>query len=328
MEKTERAKRLPRPLIRLRQRLNANAPAVVGGAVLRVLRALLIVGICFVILWPVIWLLHYTFITLADTRDLSIVYLPRHPTLDNLRVTFKYLDYPRSLLNTLLLVGSVSLLQLLSCNAVGYGLARFRFRGAKIMLLLVVFVLIVPPQTIMVPLYLHYRSLDLFGLMTLIRGSGGILDTYLPFWLQAATGFGIKNSLYILIFMQIYRGSPKEIEEAAMVDGAGVLTTYARIMMPGARAGMVTVFLFSFVWQWNDSYYVSMFLNDTRVLANQLATLSETISVAAGSVNVDKMQVLIYNNDGTFWCILPLIVLYCVLQRQFVESVERTGIVG
>lgn len=299
-----------------------------GGWLLGLFRACLLIGICFVILWPVIWMLHYTFIELQDTRDLSIVYLPKHVTLDNLKTAFRYLQYPVSLLNTVFLVCTVSLLQLFSCNLMGYGLARFRFRGARLLLLLVVFVLIVPPQTIMVPIYLHYRSLDLFGLMTAIKGTGGILDTYLPFWMQAATGFGIKNSLYILIFMQIYKGASREIEEAAMVDGAGVWKTYARIMLPNARAGMVTVFLFSFVWQWNDSYYVSMFLNNTKVLANQLATLSETIAVYAGSVNTDKMQVLIYNNAGTFLCVLPLVVLYLILQKQFVESVERTGIVG
>ncbi len=310
---------------RLRRKLT---PQNFVGLILKLLRICLIVGICFVILWPVIWLLHYTFIELQDTRDLSIVYLPKHPTLDNLKVAWKYLNYPKALLNTVLLTCSVSLLQLASCNVIGYGLARFKFKGSKLIMMLVIFVLIVPPQTIMVPIYLHYRSIDMFGLMMAIKGSGGILDTYIPFWMQAATGFGIKNSLYILIFMQIYKGVPREIEEAAMVDGAGVLKTYKSIMLPGAKAGMVTVFLFSFVWQWNDSYYVSMFLNNTKVLANQLATLSQTIAISMGSTEMDKMLTVIYNNAGTFLCVLPLVLIYCILQKQFVESVERTGIVG
>jgi len=303
-------------------------PNRVGEWVLIVCRFCLIAGICFVFLWPVIWLLHYTFIEYQDTRDLSIVYLPKHFTLENLEKAFKYLNYPSSLLHTVLLVGSVSLLQLFSCNLIGYGLARFKFVGAKLIILLVIFVLIVPPQTIMVPIYLHYRSLDFFGLMQLFNGNSGILDTYIPFWLQAATGFGIKNSLYILIFMQMYKGSAKEIEEAAMVDGAGVWRTYTRVMLPNARAGMVTVLLFSVVWQWNDSYYVSMFLNKTNVLSNQLATLGQTIAVSMGTVDIDKMLSHLYNNAGTFLCVLPLVILYCFLQKQFVESVERTGIVG
>lgn len=298
------------------------------AGIVGLLRFLMIVGICFVIIWPVIWMVHYSFIELRDTRDLSIVYLPKHWTLENLKTAFEFLNYPKAFLNTVILVLSVTLLQVASCNLIGYGLARFKFIGSKLILALVIFVLVVPPQTIMVPIYLYYRSVDIFGLIKMIRGTSGILDTYLPFWLQAITGFGIKNSLYILIFMQMYKGSPKAIEEAAMVDGASVPKTYVSIMLPGSKAGIVTVFLFSVVWQWNDSYYVSMFLNQTNVLSNKLASLSQNILVANGGIEADPMLSTLYNNAGTLLCVLPLIILYCFLQKQFVESIENTGIVG
>jgi len=291
-----------------------------------VFRTLMIIGISFVILWPLIWLLHYSFIELKDTRDMTVIYIPKNFTMGHFIKVFEFLEYPKAFSNSFFLSITVAILQVVSCNLIGYGFARFNFKGSKILLALVVFVLIIPPQTIMVSIYLYYRQISLFGLANILSNSPGILDTMLPFWLQAATGFGIKNGLYILIFMQIYKTMPKEIEESAMVDGAGVLKVYRRIMLPNSKSGNIAIFLFSFVWQWNDSYFVSMYLNNTVVLPNKLATIGTTITTALGQI--DPMLITIYTNAATLLSILPVLIIYIFMQKHFVESVERTGIVG
>jgi multiple sugar transport system permease protein len=291
-----------------------------------IVRTLLIVGICFVILWPVIWMLHYSFIDLIDTHDLTVVYIPKHFTLSYFKPAFEYLNYPHAFFNSALLAVTVSVFQLLSCMTTGYGFARFNFRLNKLLFALVVFVFIVPPQTMLVSTYMHYRFFDIFGLIEAIRGKPGILESYWPFWLQAIFASGLKNGLYIIIFRQFFRGMPREIEEAAMVDGMGVFGTYTRIMVPNAKPAIVTVLLFSFVWQWNDSYYASIYMGQSDILPINLANLASTISRALGST--DPYLMVIFNNVGSLLVILPVLILYCILQKQFVESVERTGIVG
>jgi multiple sugar transport system permease protein len=177
----------------------------------------------------------------------------------------------------------------------------------------------------MIPLYLTYRYFDLFGLIGLFTGkdSVNLIDTFWPFLISSGTAMGLKNGLYIYIFRQFFRGIPKEIEEAALVDGAGVIRTFYRIMLPNAVPAIVTVLLFSFVWQWNDSYYVSLFLSKVKVLSTGLMGMG----VAIGG-EPDPVYFSILMNTGVLLSMAPLIILYLFVQRYFVESVERTGLVG
>ena len=153
----------------------------------------------------------------------------------------------------------VAVLQLASTTLVGYGLARFEFRGKKLIMAAAIFTLIVPPQMMMVPLYLNWRFFDFFGLL---KGGGlNLMGSYWPFLLTALTGTGLRNGLYILVMRQFFAGMPRNLEEAAYVDGAGPLTTFFRVMLPGAVPAMVIVFLFGFVWQWNDSFLTTLYLD-------------------------------------------------------------------
>ena len=118
--------------------------------------------------------------------------------------------------------------------------------------------LIVPPQMIMIPLYLSFRYFDPLGLLP---GNGiNLLNSYWPFALTSATAMGMRNGLFIYIMRQYFRGMPAELEEAAYVDGAGALRTFFQVMLPSAVPVMVIVFLFSFVWQWNDDFYSTLFM--------------------------------------------------------------------
>ncbi|MBP3961240.1 carbohydrate ABC transporter permease [Paenibacillus lignilyticus] len=294
------------------------------GFVWRLIRAVLILGFCFVILFPLFLRISIAFRSKVDIYDPTVLWIPRHFTLDNFKIAMESAHYLTSLLNTLYITSSTTIIQMASCTLAAYAFARLKFKGSEILFALVIFTIVVPPQTIMIPLYLTYRYFDLFGLIHLFTGKKGLnlIDTFWPFIISAGTAMGLKNGLYIYIFRQFFRGIPKEVEEAALVDGAGVLRTFSRIMLPNAIPAIITVLLFSFVWQWNDSYYVSLFLKQVKVLSTSL------MDMGVGLKEPDPVYTSMLLNTGVLLTIAPLIAMYLFVQRYFVESVERTGITG
>lgn len=301
-----------------------------------IVRSVLIIGLSFVILYPIILKVSIAFKQKLDMYDPTIVYIPRNFTLENFKYVMETMNYFKVVWNSFLLSGGTMLLTTLSCALVGYGFARFKFRGSNILFALVILTILVPPQTIMVPTYLQYRNFDLFGLIGLFNDGNGIklLGTYWPFVISSMTGMGLKAGLFIFIFRQFFKGVPREIEEAALVDGAGVFKIFTTIMLPNAVPAIITVMLFSFVWQWNDIYFTSMFIDNAKVISVQLqtagATIAHKLGTEAGSSSgtVDPFYLSMLVNTSVLLSILPLIIMYMFVQRHFVESVERTGIVG
>lgn len=300
-----------------------------------IVRGVIIAGICFLILYPTLVKLSVSFMPEKDIYDVTVRYVPKNPTLENYKTVIKSMRYPTAFWNTLKLATLTSIMQLISCTLVGYGFARFKFRGRNVLFALVILTMIVPPQTLMVPLFMHFRFFDFFGIISAITGGRGInlLESYWPFILMSLTGMGLKNGLYIYIMRQFFRNMPKELEEAAYVDGAGMLRTFAQIMLPSAVPAMVTVFLFSFVWQWTDTFYSNLFLMNTPVLAKAAANVSDQIAkdmvqVVGAEIYLAPAVSSMYSNTASLLVILPLLVLYLFAQKRFVESIERTGIVG
>jgi multiple sugar transport system permease protein len=185
-------------------------------------------------------------------------------------------------------------------------------------------------------LYLNFYFFDIFGIFRLITGAPlNLLNSVAGFWLLSATGMGLKSGLYIFLLRQYFRGVPKELEEAAWVDGCGKFYTFARIMLPDAAPMLTSCFLFSFVWQWTDSFYSTLFLTNYNTLSSQLGGLADkfgswwgVVNSAAGAVfsraPVGYTQAIIAT--GMLMCLAPLVLLYLGAQRAFVESLSQTGI--
>ncbi len=308
--------------------------AKVGRALWSIVRGVIIIGICFTILQPLFVKLSVSFMSERDLFDSGVKYIPKHFTLNNYRLALKGMDYWRSLLRTFLLSGGVALLQLCSCMLAAYGFARFRFPFKKLLFACVILMLIVPPQIIMLPLFMHFRFFDIFGIIKAVKGSPiSLLDSYWPFVIQAVTCTGFKNGLFIYMLRQFFKGMPRELEEAAFVDGCTKLKTFTKIIVPSSVPMMVTIFLFGFVWQWMDSFYTSLYLKGTMVIPVALDSLAASVyneySNYGGSMNfISPGYISMMNNTGTVLAMLPLIVLYIVCQRYFVEGIERSGIVG
>jgi multiple sugar transport system permease protein len=271
---------------------------------------------------------------IEDMYDQSVRWIPRSPTLRNFRLVWVHMKYVDAFWNSLKLASFTSVLQVGACTMVGYGLARFKFPGSNAVFAMAILTLMVPPQLIMVPMYLNFRFFDLFGLLG--EGSLNLVGTYWPFALTSLTGTGFRNGLYIFIMRQFFRGLPRELEEAAYIDGAGLFTTFFRVMLPGSIPGLVVTFLFSFVWQWNDYLYVTNFMAGKNFLPQALEgaarnvqiAIDEASALASTSGFLDDHFYSLINNAGMLLVILPLLILYILLQRYFVESIERTGIIG
>lgn len=297
-----------------------------------IVRSALLIGICYIILYPILLKLSIAFKSWSDVTNPRVVWIPENITLDNFKLVLQIADYGQAALNTFGLAALATVLQAACCALAGYAFARLPFRGIGMLFTLVVLTIVVPPQTLMVPTYLHFRYFDIAGIIGLFMGANGVnlLGSYWPFILMAATGMGLKNGLYIFIFRQVFRSIPREIEEASLVDGSGFFKTFYRIMLPNAVPALITVMLFSFVWQWNDTYYSSMFLANTKVLSTQLINLPATMEHHFRNMgsSYDPTYGSMLQNTFALLVIAPLIALYMLAQRHFVEGIERSGIVG
>ena len=300
-------------------------------------RFLLIIGIAFVIIYPILMKFSVAFKAKEDIYNPTIYMIPVHFTLDNVKLALGLLDYWPLLLNTFVYVSITMLLTTMSTALAGYGFARFNFPGSGLLFGLVILTILIPTSTLMVPMYLHFRSFDVLGLVYLFTGKEGInlLNSYWPSIITSATATGLKAGLFIYIFRQFFRGIPKEIEEAALIDGAGGIKTFFLIMLPNAIPPLITVTLFSFVWQYNDTFYTSLFMSESALMPLKIASLPADASQFLPSLmglgdtaKSDPNYVALVVDTGILLAILPLIILYLFVQRHFVESVERTGVVG
>ncbi|WEK54750.1 MAG: carbohydrate ABC transporter permease [Candidatus Cohnella colombiensis] len=300
-----------------------------------IVRAILLIGMGFVILYPILLKISASFKSMDDLYNPTVMWVPQSFTLENFRTAIDVMKYYDAIINSFSLAAVTTILQTFSCALAGYAFAKLPFKGSKLLFAGVVLTILVPPQTILVPMYINFKDFDFFGLITLFKGSGiNLLDSYWPFILTAATGNALKSGLFIYIFRQFFRGISKEIEEAAFVDGAGIYKSFIRIMLPNAIPAMVTVMLFAFVWQWNDTFVTSNFLPNMNTLTTATLSLPYKLNVllgtgaGGGSTQVDPFLASMLVDTGLLLSILPLIIMYFFVQRYFVESIDRAGLVG
>ncbi len=303
----------------------------IGSGIYKFLRAILILGLCFLILQPLFNKISLSFMQEKDLYDPTIIVVPRNWTTENYRLVSSLIGFWKVLLNSLYIATLSSVLQVASTTLAGYGFARFNFPLKRFWFACVLLVIIVPPQTISSSLYLNFRYFDVFGIFNLVTGSTiNLQNSIIPYILLCATGMGLKSGLYIFLTRQYFRGIPKELEEAAYVDGCGTFSTFFKIMLPDAKPILTSCFLFSFVWQWTDSFYAKMFLGNTPLLANRLPAITKLLTDYYVSIHGSGQPSIAYGfmmtGTGTIMAVIPLLVIYIVSQRGFVESLSQTGL--
>jgi multiple sugar transport system permease protein len=291
-------------------------------------KLMILVGISYVILGPIISIISHSFFSPSDLYNPSVFLIPLNPTLENYRLAFMRLGYWDTLLKSLIYIAKTTILQVLITSMAGYGFARFNFPLKKLLFGCVVVTIILPSYTIMLPLYQHFRSWDVLWLFKIFKGEAlNLLQSTKPTYLLTLFGAGLRSGLYIYIFRQFFRGLPKEIEEAALIDGAGTWHTYFRIMLVNAIPAVLTVSVFSLVWQYNDMFYSGLFsIPADQNIAFRLSTIAATIRFV--DEIRDPLVVQLYVYAGVVLVLLPILLLYLFLQKYFMEGLERSGIVG
>lgn len=296
----------------------------VFNALSKILICLILISLAFIILYPFIFKIFGSLKSVDDLYDTSIQLIPKHWSFDIFREAISAMNYFGALKNSVFISVLVGVLQMFSSAMIGYGLARFKFVGRNLLYGLVIATLLIPVETIMTSLFLEFRYFDIFGLVELFAGKPlNLINTPFPFVLLSITGLGLKNGLYIYLSMQMFSGLPRELEEAASVDGAKPFRTFLQVMLPNAVPTLVTIFLFSFCWQWTDEYYANIFMGNMDVLSNCIYNITTT-----GSGKIDAVVVSSMANAAMLLVIMPLVILYVCCQRFFIQGIAKSGIVG
>ena len=311
-----------------RLRMKVFSARFAGMVIYKIFRFILLVGISYIIVYPFLTKILNSFMSTSDLVDTTVKLIPRTPTLDQWKFIILENDYFLALFNTARISLVCAFFQTLMCAIIGYGFAKFKFKGRGFLFLCVIITMLIPHDTLLLAMFMKFRYFDIYGLFGLLGlGEINLINTEIPLYLLSITGLAFKNGLYIFIFRQFFKGVPDELEEAAYIDGTGIIRTFFQIILPLSVPMMTTVFMFAFSWQWTDTFYTAspfFTTSDIHLLPN-IVELPQTLKIdfAASSL----WESIVTNTCGIL-VIIPLFVVFLFAQRSFVEGIERSGIVG
>lgn len=271
---------------------------------------------------PVLYMVSMSFKSATDITDATAKWIPHQPTLTSVQFAFDAMNvWPtflsdrslgENLMRSNLFVSILTtflpaLIQVYTCAIAGYAFARLNFPCKRLLFVLLLLSYIIPPQTVFMPLTWVFRAL-------------GVINSPMSFILPALFGAGLKGSLFIIIYMQFFKKLPNQLEEAAYIDGASTYKVFFTVMLPLAKPAKITVFLFSMVWHWNETYLTGLFY--TRI-----GTLATALNAIKLPENDYSMTIMAVKMAAALIFVLPMLVIYLFTQKNFTESIERTGIV-
>ena len=281
--------------------------------------AIYFVLICigFIFLEPIFEMISKSIMTTKDLIDPSITWIAKHATLDNFKNAIGTLDIPTSILNSIWYSALLAIAQTFVSATTGFALSRYTFRGRNFWFVMLIMAFILPVPLLTVPRIMMFSTVEsILGFK--------LINTVVPQFLLALLGQGTYSTMLVLIFYNFFNMIPKSLDEAAMIDGAGSLKVFYHVAIRLSISTILVVFLFSFVFNWNETYTTNILTGDALELlpgrlslfyngstSNAVSELNEAIKMAA-----------------TLIAIAPLLVLYACVQRQFIEGIENTGITG
>ncbi|HAX03075.1 MAG: ABC transporter permease [Tenericutes bacterium GWC2_34_14] len=287
----------------------------VDGLFYKIVIYTLLISFSYIYLYPVLFMLVNSFKSVEDLINEGVKWIPSTLQWENYQRALQVLGLPGTIVGTTSYVLKVTLSVTISSAVIGYGFAKFNFPLKKVFFGLMLATFILPSQVTMVANMLIYRNL-------------GLMSTQNAMILPAIFGQGINAAIYILIFYQFFKTIPGILMESAEVDGASQFKIFTRIAIPLAIPSFIIVFLFSFVWYWNETFITSLFVGDQITLPLKLNAFRNSYIqlFPPGTPGAELNEAIVL--AGNMLTILPLLVLYFIAQRYFTESIDRTGITG
>ncbi len=280
----------------------------------------LLIVIGFVYLYPLIQMFVFSVKDLEDLVSPVVQWIPTKIYLDNYRSSWIVLNYGKTLLFSLSVTLLPALVQTITTSLTGYALAKFRVKFKFVLFGLILLTYLLPQQVYLIPKYILFHRM-------------GLLQTVWAILLPATFGQGLSSAIFVLIFYQFFRMQPKQLDEAAEMDGANPYQTFFLVGVPLALPAYLSAFLFSFVWYWNETYVSSLFLGFNPYTNVRLDTLQLKLLNFASQFNMTQGLNQAMANEAvryaaTILIILPVLLTYLILQKWFVESIDKTGVTG
>ncbi|MFD8072923.1 carbohydrate ABC transporter permease [Streptomyces sp. NPDC059718] len=259
-----------------------------------------------VILYPVVWLVGAS-LKPGDEIVGSLEPLPGRPIVDNYRrLTPGIADIPVSTFFTnslVLAVGSVVGV-LISCSLAAYAFARIRFAGRNLLFAVMISMLLLPFQVLIIPQYVLFQKL-------------GLINTYVPLLLGK---YLAADAFFVFLMVQFMRNLPRELDEAARIDGCGHLRIYWSVVLPLCRPALITSAIFTFIWSWNDFIGPLLYLNEpdkyTISLGLKMFIDQDSVADYGGMVALSLVA------------LLPVLLFFLAFQRHLVEGAATSGLKG
>ena len=279
----------------------------------------------YIYLEPIFQMVSKSLMSPEDIINPSVEWIARHPTITNFKVAAQVLKMPKSLINSILFSAGMAALQTVVAAMAGYALSRYKFKFRNFWFGMILLAFIIPTTLLTIPrLMIFINAQEIIGTQ--------LIGTPIPQLLMAVLGQGVNGTILILIFWNFFNLIPYSLDEAAMIDGAGPFQVFFHIAMKLSVATVLTVFLFAFVWNWNETYQTSTFLGGTidllpaklSVFNSQFESASTSGIGTNGTYKINEA----YKMAATLISIAPLLILYACVQRQFIQGIENTGITG
>jgi multiple sugar transport system permease protein len=285
------------------------------GFMYRLVVYVLLLSFSYIYLYPLLFMIVNSLKSVDDLINPGVQWIPTTLVWENYTRAFEVLNLPQSFFDSTSYVLKVSIAVTLSSALIGYGFARFNFPLKKLFFAFMLATFILPSQVTLVANMLIFRNL-------------GIISTEWSMLLPAMSGQGINAAIYILIFYTFYKTIPGILIESAEVDGASQFRIFRTIVLPLAIPSFVIVFLFSFVWYWNESYITGLYVGARVTLPLWLQAFRSSYETLfpPGTPGAELNEAILL--AGNLLTILPLLLIYFFGQRLFTQSIDKTGITG
>jgi multiple sugar transport system permease protein len=269
-----------------------------------VLAYLVLAALSSLFLIPLAWLFLTSLMTLKQATAFPPEWLPNPVQFDNYIKALQFWNFARSFKNTVIITAAVMVGELLSCTLVAYGFARLRFPGREILFVVLMSTMMLPGVVTMVPLYILFSKIKW-------------VNTFLPLIVPAF----FASPFYVFLLRQFFMTIPEELIDAARIDGAGELSIWARIMLPLSGPAIIVVAIFSFQGAWNDFMGPLIYLNNEKLHTMALSLHMFRGLPGQGSI-INQMMA------ATVMMVLPMLIVFAVFQRYFIQGVTLTGLKG